>query len=304
VGTYTFGNVTANAAIEITFTQNGVTPPTPLDAPDLADGSWGDDAWSGVWDEGKNGSKLNITKQGEPLTANWTLGQEPSNWGTVPDEDIPYVGIGFFDGDWSGVTKVEIKYSVNQPTYMALNSENGHEYYVELQTGNNRTMTITPSEFKIFEWDGGSHSLILSEVEGISLSAFDTYGSPQTNLTVTSLIVYGLIFDDEDDDVEEDDDDEEEQKPIAIAQNKTKTVSSVGVSLVNGNINLSLPTSASKANIVLFDVRGRILFERSVTINGNFASVALPKSFLHNQAVILQVKTNSGFNMTKRILIK
>jgi len=89
-----------------------------------------------------------------------------------------------------------------------------------------------------------------------------------------------------------------------IAQNKNKTVSSVGVSVINGNINLSLPSSANSANIVLFDVRGRILFERSVAVNANFASVALPKSLLRNQAAILQVKTNSGFNMTKRILIK
>jgi len=67
---------------------------------------------------------------------------------------------------------------------------------------------------------------------------------------------------------------------------------------------MSLPVSANSANIVLFDVRGRILFERSVAISGNFVSVALPKTLLRNQAAILQVKTNSGFNMTKRILIK
>jgi hypothetical protein len=97
---------------------------------------------------------------------------------------------------------------------------------------------------------------------------------------------------------------EEETPPNSIAQSKTKTVSSVGVSVVNGNINMSLPVSANSANIVLFDVRGKILFERNVAVNANFASVALPKSFLRNQAAILQVKTNSGFNMTKRILIK
>jgi len=92
--------------------------------------------------------------------------------------------------------------------------------------------------------------------------------------------------------------------PDAIAQNKIKTVSSVGASVINGNINMYLPSSVSSANIVLFDVRGKILFERSVAVNANFASVALPKSLLRNQAAILQVKTNSGFNMTKRILIK
>jgi len=297
ITTYTFSNVTKNQSINVTFAQNGTTPTPPNppagDAPDLADGTWGDSAWSKIWDKGENGSTLNITKQGNPLTANWTLGSDP---GDVDDDDeYPYVGIGFIDGDWSGVTQIEIKYSVDKPTYIALNSKNEHEYYVELEVGNNKTKTITPSQFVAFDWDKGAPSLKMSEVEGISLSALDSYGLP-TNLTVTSLIVRGLVI--------EDDPEPTPPGPNPIAQNKTKTVSSVGASVINGNINLSLPSSANSANVVLFDVRGRILFERSVAVNANFTSVALPKSLLRNQAAILQVKTNSGFNMTKRILIK
>jgi hypothetical protein len=96
----------------------------------------------------------------------------------------------------------------------------------------------------------------------------------------------------------------EETPPNPIVKLKTKTVSSFGVSIAGGNINLSLPTNANTANVVLFDVRGRIIFESNVAVSANFASVALPKSILHSQAAILQVKTNSGYNMTKRIVIK
>jgi hypothetical protein len=111
---------------------------------------------------------------------------------------------------------------------------------------------------------------------------------------VTSLKVKGLVIE------------AEGETPVKkpIGQNKTKTVSGTSVAVVNGNINMTLPTNASNANIVLLDVRGRVLFERNVAVNANFASVALPKSILRYQAAILQVKTNSGFNMTKRILIK
>jgi len=283
-GTYTFGSVNANANIEVTFTKDSVTPPV---GPDIADGTWGNSAWVGVSDEGKNGSTLNITKQGNPLTTTWKLGPEPQGE-NVPYDDYPYVGIAFFNGDWSQVTQIEIKYSVNQPTYIALNSKNGHEYYVELQIGNNKTMTITPSQFKKFEWDEGEHSLLLPEVKGLSLNAFYSYGS-QTNLTVTSIIVSGLT---------------DKTPPITIAQNKHITISKVGISVANGNINLSFPENVNNANITLFDVRGKILLERNVALSTNFVSVALPKSILRNQAVLLQVKTNSGSNITKRILIK
>ncbi|MDR0303339.1 MAG: carbohydrate-binding protein [Chitinispirillales bacterium] len=95
-----------------------------------------------------------------------------------------------------------------------------------------------------------------------------------------------------------------EQGGTSITQSGNKNVSSVGVSIINGRLNLSLPSNANNAHIVLFDVRGRILFERNVVVNGNFASVALPKSISRNQVMMLQVKTNSGVNMTKRILIK
>jgi hypothetical protein len=74
--------------------------------------------------------------------------------------------------------------------------------------------------------------------------------------------------------------------------------------ITKGRLNLSLPTSANSVNVAIFDVRGRMLFERNVTMISNVASLALPKSIVQNQAAILRIETNSGFNMTKRILIK
>ena len=87
-----------------------------------------------------------------------------------------------------------------------------------------------------------------------------------------------------------------------IAQNKAKQHLNFAA-IVNGRINLSLSGGGNCANIALYDVRGRLLFEQNIAMNGNFASVALPKSIVGNQTAILQVKTN-GLNLTKKVLIK
>jgi len=90
--------------------------------------------------------------------------------------------------------------------------------------------------------------------------------------------------------------------PQKSGSGKPQNVANASIS--NGHLNLYLPTTVSSANIALYDVRGRLLFERSIAVNGNLAGIALPKSIVKNQAVILQVKTNSDFNLTKRILVK
>ncbi|MCL1946194.1 MAG: hypothetical protein FWF51_03450 [Chitinivibrionia bacterium] len=69
------------------------------------------------------------------------------------------------------------------------------------------------------------------------------------------------------------------------------------------NHDVSLP-SGGWVNTLSDILRGRILFEQNIAISANVASVAIPKDISRNQAAILQVKTNSGFNLTKRILIK
>jgi hypothetical protein len=107
--------------------------------------------------------------------------------------------------------------------------------------------------------------------------------------------VQGLVFEEEE---------PEPATPIIQRKVVSKAIMKAGASIVNGKLNLSLPVSANNANIVLFDARGRILFESDIAINSNFASVTLPKNILRNQAAILRIKTNSGFNLTKRILIK
>jgi hypothetical protein len=293
---HTFSNVKANATISVTFKDGGGNP-QPSGAPDLADGTWGDDAWSKVFDEGQNGSTMNITSQGNPLTATWKLGPDP--WdiyeGNVPEDKWPYVGMGFYGGDWTNVTKITIKYSTNQPFYIALSMPNEIEYIVGPLTGNNQEKPYNIGEFQFdpFDWSGGTHSgLDMSKVEGITINAYES-NEQTTNLTVTSLVVQGLVF-------------EEEEPATPIIQRKvvSKAIMKAGASIVNGKLNLSLPVSANNANIVLFDVRGRILFESDIAINSNFASVTLPQNILRNQAAILRIKTNSGFNLTKRILIK
>ena len=73
--------------------------------------------------------------------------------------------------------------------------------------------------------------------------------------------------------------------------------------ITNGQINLSLALPAREANISLYDIRGRSLFERNVAVNGNLANVALPRT-IRNQTVILQVKTNTDIKFTQKMLVK
>jgi hypothetical protein len=296
-GTYTFSNVKASQTINVTFTQNGVTPPNPptSDSPDLADGNW---EWTEAIDKENRGSSVSYNVAPANVTFSLKIGtsdEEAEIWTWA--EIASYPG-----GDWTKVTGITITYTSNDSIIITLQdniglAEDGRGYCYTLVKGTNRTETIPISSFK--SWDEKwEHKTNLSTsqlgiFEGVSITPANE--NVMTTGSIKLLKINGLVVEN---------DPEPEPGPSPIAQNKTKNVSSVGVSLINGNINLSLPTSANNVNIVLFDVRGRILFERSVAINGNFASVALPKSILRNQVVMLQVKTNSGFNMTKRILIK
>jgi hypothetical protein len=60
---------------------------------------------------------------------------------------------------------------------------------------------------------------------------------------------------------------------------------------------------ATEVNLALYDVRGRLIFERSVPVNGNLASIALSRT-IKNQVVILQVKANSGDKFMQKFLIR
>ncbi|MCL1946196.1 MAG: glycosyl hydrolase family 18 protein [Chitinivibrionia bacterium] len=304
-GSYTFSNVTSNQTIVVTFTSTsgggggGGDNPTPSDGVELADGSFGNDAWSAIWDQ-TNGSVINIFSQGNPLSATWTLGPDPYDIynGNVPDDKWPFVGISFFDGNWTNVTQITINYSLNVSAYLALSMQGDVTYMVELPTGTQtKTFTINQFQFDPFDWDKGSHSgLNMSKVESISINALESNGLP-TMLTVTSLKVQGLV-------IENEGGNEGGGSPITPRKSNTKTIKGANVNISNGKLNLSLATPANSANIVLFDLRGRVLFERNIAISANVASVALPKNISRNQAAILQIRTNSGFNLTKRVLIK
>jgi endo-1,4-beta-D-glucanase Y len=278
--------------------------PGPIDPPnppvggglDLANGEWGDSAWYEIWDEGKNGSTLKITKQGNPLTANWKLGPEPYDWDTVDDDDIPYVGIGFGDesNDWSNVTEIVIKYTLTNSAYVSLMLPNEKEYFAELPVGNNATITLTKDNFfwDPFEWNKGSEpagGLKWSNVEGISINALDTYGE-QTNLTVTSLIVKGLLIDGEG------------GVPIIAKTNIRSKTAGVGIVVVQNKINLNIP-SEKAVTLKITDVRGRMLLNKNVTLNSGIASIGVPNSISRNQTLILNVE-GKNVNVSRKIILR
>jgi|GEM_PF-293680 len=85
----------------------------------------------------------------------------------------------------------------------------------------------------------------------------------------------------------------------------SKVAKTVNAFIMNRQLNLSFPTgiNSSNANIALYDVRGRLLFESDINVTKNFASVVLPKLIAKNQMVILQIKTND-FDFAKQLFVK
>jgi hypothetical protein len=73
--------------------------------------------------------------------------------------------------------------------------------------------------------------------------------------------------------------------------------------IFNRQINLSFPKFVQNAKVSLYDLRGRLLFERDIKVCGNLAGITLPKSITKNQTAVLRVKTND-FNLAKQVLVR
>ncbi|MDR0303340.1 MAG: hypothetical protein LBH98_01010 [Chitinispirillales bacterium] len=285
-----------NGAINIrniSISEEGVTPPLPDDDfVDLADGSW---EWEKAMDDEGLGSSIVYDVAEGNISFELKLGvsdEEEERW--TWSEIAAYPG-----GDWSKVTGITITYTSDKPILLTLQdnlklAESGRGYFVELPAGENKTAPVSMTSFAHFESDWATMTNFsldqLYILEGVAISPAEE--GDMAKGTIKSLKVNGLIVEDEG------------GGDVWIAASKSKKSLAASAAIMNGCLNLSFPANANNAHIVLFDVRGRILFERNIAVNGNFASVALPKSISRYQVTILQVKTNSGVNMTKRILIK
>jgi len=94
--------------------------------------------------------------------------------------------------------------------------------------------------------------------------------------------------------------------PIRITErniSSSQTNKAINASIFNRQLDLSFPTNVQNADVALYDTRGRLLFQRDIKVNGNFASLSIPKTIVRNQAAILQVKTNN-INLTKQVLFR
>ena len=92
--------------------------------------------------------------------------------------------------------------------------------------------------------------------------------------------------------------------PSSLSKINRRTVRTAGAGISNGVIHLSLGSAVNNAQVTLYDVRGRILYQREISLNGGVANVAIPASITRNQKAILRVTPNSGANLTKRVLIR
>jgi hypothetical protein len=269
----------------------------------LADGSF---EWEKEMDDENLGSSVtynvapgNITfslRQAAPQDPRWTWAERGTTTG----------------GNWAQVTEITITYNSSAEIYLVLQDNQGYKndgrgYEYALTTSStDKTVTIPITNFKRYneDWDDDKISLTLGELNifsGVAITPADE------NVTaagaIKSLKVKGLVFDD-DGGNGGNGNGGNGGSPITPHKIAQKAINGANVSVSNGKLNLSLPTTANSANIVLFDLRGRVLFERNIAISANVASVALPKNISRNQAAILQIRTNSGFNLTKRVLIK
>ena len=223
-------------------------------------------------------SRVEFNATANDLTA--TLARGTPN---VETEQWVWLGLGMWNfADRTPLRHVRITYTANRGLRFAVGAT---ENYVELAQGNNITRTFALSSF------AGSPSATVLGNSNSGIIFFHEEDGQSVTLTVTSLQLYGPEW--------------LEPGPTLVAGNRNRTVSGISAQVLNGNINLSLPLNVNTAEIALFDIRGRQLFERNIAVGGaGTANIALPSTVAKNQTVILQVKTNSGQNLTKRVLVK
>jgi len=261
------------------------------------------DLAKGYWDWVRDMDNENL---GSSVTHNVAEGNITFSLNQGPPEGTRYTWAqiaSYPGGDWTTVSSITITYTSNEPINIVLQdniglTNDGRGYFVTLQADTNRTQTIQMTEFRhIANWSTPDNlvALTLNQLgifSGVAIVPTNT--NVMTTGAITSLVINGLAYEIEID------------CPISIMPNRStpRTITGINAVIMNGNLNLSLPANVRTADITLFDVRGRLVFERNVAINGNFASVALPNSIAANQMLVLQIRTNSGINLTKRILVK
>lgn len=315
---YTFSNVTTDATIAVSFKDDdGSVPKTP----DLADGTY---EWEADIDEFNLGSSAAVT-----ANTNANLQFNMKN-GTSDGDNNKWTWTSvscYQGGDWSDFTGVTITYTSNIDMELKLlnsdswSSEDGRSYFVVLPAKpSGTTVTVTPNQFVRLDTDWETEISFdqshISTMEGVSFSPIGE--NTQLNVKITSLLLNGLIYESNPCEICENDPCtcDDTQEPCEICENDPCTCDEAAISknnmrskvmtagIINGTLNLTLPSTAKNATVVLFDIRGRMLMKQQISINSGVASIALPKNIAQNQAAILQVKTNSGVNLTKRVLIK
>ena len=253
--------------------------------------------WESYRDAFGTGSDVtSLAATSTSMTANISLG-------TTVGTNYPYVGITTNPNvNFAQLTGLEITYTANRALRIGIllrdpASNTTASYPIELAAApSGTTVSLQLSQFVRPSWVppgfNGPANIDAANNNNITGISFFSETVGIVNLTVTSIKLYGAEWN---------------SGPTSIAAHKTipsKNLNNVAATIANGQINLSFPTSASSANIALFDLRGRLLFEQNIAVNGNFANVALPKSITANQAAVLQVRTNSGLNMAKRVFVK
>ena len=209
------------------------------------------------------------------------------------------IGTFFPAGDFpSDATRIDITYTASHSFNLTLFGTSpgiaGYARHFNLSAATTETtVSIDMADFQFPEWgdDFPTPQLNKAHIEGIFIEAISQDKGVAYQLTgrITALQVVAGSGGGGETSI---------SAPLVSAAPRTTTA---GISIANRNLNLNIPSERA-VSVGIYDVRGRLLFNRDITLNSGTASLALPTGVMANQVLIINVKGQNGLNMSRRIL--
>ena len=263
--------------------------------------------WTEDWfTTGERGSVV-VEQKTPTLKARMTLGE-------VVGTSYPWLLLGAYyeEGFFNDLKRLKIRYRADRAVIVSINSKyetilnpgdrpTPISYQAELPASPNQwnTAELSLSMFEVprYLWDtawGGTFKgpIYLNEVpknmivSGVVFS-HENYGQV-VNLEVAEILACGISG----------------GGPTSINTPKTANrTANTGISIARNSVNFNIP-SEKAISVGIYDVRGRLLHSRDITLNSGMASMAIPAELSGKQMLIVNVKGQNGLNVSRRMLVK
>jgi hypothetical protein len=232
------------------------------------------------------GSRVNITSQ-NPLTATMKLGESDDD-----AEEWAWHGLLFWlsGTDFSPLTKVEVKYTSDKALDFSVGTGETNEQKITLPAGTNQTREMTISSAKAASF---------GREAGVTFSLSDNDEGQTVTLTVTSVKLYGMRWEDDDDDDDDDDDENSIKKSTTVSLKKAANIAVTGISA--GKIGLTVPTTGNYS-VGIYSIDGKMLAQTKVNLVQGVNSLTLGKNLAKGIAIVRIQGTNTA--LVKKISIK